>query len=537
MTAAHLGLVDAASAAVLGIPEYLDRLVPDSTPGASALSNLETYTPADREAWRAELRALRSVESWVEAEPDAHTDLRDALSEIPDLEVALRKIDAGTTLADGDLFDLKQFGYYGERVLERAGTLLADLDPPDGGARRLEGLVHRIHPGGEGTPRFHLSGELDDELNRQLTRKREVADKLETLRESVCDEVVDQLGGSCGLRGRYRPPEQADAHELEAHPHLERRSDGWHLTSERIRELEEDLSEARERIAETEQRVREELTDALEAHTDWLAEMADFLARLDVRLAKIRLKREMEGCWGEWTETDDTALTFREGREPRIEALVESDGGTIQPIDFSLEPGPSVVTGPNMGGKSALLALAGLCQWCAQHACPVPASELTFRPVASIVYVGSEEPNAVDASRGLSSFGREVRRLVDALESVDRPVLWLLDEIGRGTHPDDGASLARDLLERLADRGDCAVAATHFPALAAAERFPTFRIRGLDAADALDEALDDAETLEAVERALREAMDFQPERATDGAIPRDARRVARALGLDLGDAS
>jgi len=533
VTATHLGLVDAASAAVLGIPEYLDRLAPDGAPGKAELSNLQTYDPNDHEAWRTEIRALQAVESWVEAAPDAHRDLRDALAELPELDVPLRRLASDTALGDGDLFDLKRFGYYGSRALQYAGVLLDDLDPPDDGSRRLKGLVHRIHPGGEQTPRFHLSGELDAEFERRLDRRRQLADELEALRDSIGDEVVDQLGGSCGLRGRYRPDEEAETRELEAHPHVERESDGWRLTSEHLRELEDDLAEAREALTEAERRVREELTQALAKHTHWLAEMADFLARLDVRLAKVRLKDEIDGCWGEWSDDADAALAFREGREPRIEARVAADGGSIQPVEFALEPIPSVVTGPNMGGKSALLALAGLCQWCAQHACPVPASELTFRPVSSIVYVGSEEPSAVAASRGLSSFGREVRRLVDALESEDRPVLWLLDEIGRGTHPDDGASLAEDLLERLADRGDRTLAATHFPALADADRFPTFRIRGLEAADDLEQALGDAETLDAVERVLREAMDFQPAPADDGAIPRDARRVARALGLEL----
>lgn len=526
--------LDSATAEVLAVPDYLERLDPDSAPGRSRLEQLDFYGPADRSDWRAEVDALRSVGDWTAAHPDAHRELRDALDPIPEIDRALRRLRDRRTLREGDLFDLKQLAFYGRRALETAGPLLASLDPPAGGARRLDRILRTIHPGGGETPRFHLSGELDDDLRSRLDRRREVQSELQTRIDEIGEEITDQLGGSYSLRGRYYPPGRLDEERLRAHPRLEERGGGWRVDSTRIRALRDDLAEAGEELEEAERRVRRELTETLVEEREWLAEVAEFLASLDLRLAKVRLERALDGCWGEW-ESDGArpALEIRRGRLPHLRSNDDSEEADVQPVDFRLPDGAAVLTGPNMGGKSALLALAGLCQWCAQHACPVPASAFRFRPARSVVYVGSEEPRAVDASRGLSSFGREVRRAVEALEGAERPVLWLLDELGRGTHPEDGAQLAADVLDHLEGRGDRAIAATHFPALADADRFPTFRIRGLSVDEDLGEALESSETIEELEAALSDAMDFQPDSAPDEAVPRDARRVARALGLDL----
>jgi 5-formyltetrahydrofolate cyclo-ligase len=184
-----------------------------------------------------------------------------------------------------------------------------------------------------------------------------------------------------------------------------------------------------------------------------------------------------------------------------------------------------------MGGKSKALVLVGLCQWCAQHALPVPAEAFDFKPLHHLVYVGSEQPQQTDEFQGsgLSAFAREIRRIVRGLDH-SAPTGWLLDEIGRGTHPGDGADLLIDLLARLADDGHRALAASHFPALAALEDVQHLQIRGLSPDVDLARIFDDATD---IDRALRRALDHQPHEVATGSVPRDARRVAGALGLEI----
>lgn len=536
MTRPSESRLDDATRSVLGIPTYLDQLEPESGAARAHIANLDWFGPGDRERRRSEIEALEQTEAWVDSEPEAHRSTRDHLSELPTLTAALNALDSDAVLGEGDLFDLKRFLYFGVRILEAAEELVAAFGRPRVWRRQLSDMIDAIHPGGASTPRFHLAAELDDALREAIERRRSLESSLRDLRDETESRIVDDLGGSFDIRGRFRPPEGLAKRDIEEHPALASRDDGRYATSERLETTKTELEDARRELETVEARVRAELSDELRPRSDLLERVSAFFVDLDVRLAKVRLKHTIDGCWGDWNSSiEESRFTIERGREPRIHTRTADEGGAAQPIDFAASDRPAVVTGPNMGGKSALLDLVGLCHWCAQHALPVPAASFRFAPVDSIVYVGSEEPNAVDASHGLSSFGREVRRIADWLERADGRTLWLLDEIGRGTHPEDGAAMALDLVERLEARDDLVLAATHFPALAASPHADHFRIRGIVDRDELTSKLAAAKGLDEIESALRSSMDFQPERTENkhGSVPRDARLVARALGLGL----
>jgi dsDNA-specific endonuclease/ATPase MutS2 len=121
--------------------------------------------------------------------------------------------------------------------------------------------------------------------------------------------------------------------------------------------------------------------------------------------------------------------------------------------------------------------------------------------------------------------------MVDA-RCTPSPVLWLLDELGRGTHPQEGAKLASEIIEALSARGDRILASTHFPELARMQGVALWRIEGLRDREALDALIGKIATSEELEQALRDAMSYQPERITqaEDAIPRDATLIAKLLG-------
>ncbi|MFB6375912.1 MAG: hypothetical protein ABEN55_22980 [Bradymonadaceae bacterium] len=533
---------------------------PETAPGRRAIEAPASYGPDDRAQWTTEMAALQATERWLDNHADAHEDVRRALARSPDIGPVAARIDArsGGPLRESDLFQLKQFAYFGRRALSAAEGLVAEYDAPANMPDYLDDISRTIHPGAADSPQFHLSRRLDEDLAAALDRRDELREALRTTREPLEEAVVDRLGGSFDLQGRYRPGDATDEAELVETDDLTREDGLWRLSSREVVELEEKLADLDSDIEAIERRIRRELTDRLVAHVDRLVRIGETLRDLDVRLAKVRLGRSLDGCWAHWRAdepssssaveqktseqtasgqntvsetTSDGVVGLEGGREPRLAEIVgESE---VQPIDFELGERPAVITGPNMGGKSSLLRLAGLCLWCAQHAMPVPANGFGFRPVHGIRYVGSEEPTALDADEGLSSFGREIRRLVDTRESCEAPTLWLLDEVGRGTHPEDGAALAIDVIERLHDEGHDVLAATHFPDVAAHEAFALFQIRGIVDPDLLDEQLDGTRTVEQMEEVLREAMDFQPDAAEAGSVPRGARIVARALGLDV----
>ena len=122
-----------------------------------------------------------------------------------------------------------------------------------------------------------------------------------------------------------------------------------------------------------------------------------------------------------------------------------------------------VITGPNAGGKTVALKTLGLLVLMAQSGCHVPARDGARLPVFSQCFaiVGDEQ----SVAENLSTFSAFVKQLREVLERVDARSLVLLDELGAGTDPDDGAALAQAVLEDLAERGAVVVASTHLEPL------------------------------------------------------------------------
>ncbi|MCU0728362.1 MAG: endonuclease MutS2, partial [Planctomycetes bacterium] len=121
-----------------------------------------------------------------------------------------------------------------------------------------------------------------------------------------------------------------------------------------------------------------------------------------------------------------------------------------------------VITGPNTGGKTAALKTAGLVTLMAQSGLPVPAEEAET-PVFTdvLVDIGDEQ----SLQQNLSTFSSHMGRIARFLSSAGEDTLILLDELGAGTDPAEGAALGRAILDWLLDRGARAVVTTHLGAL------------------------------------------------------------------------
>ncbi|HYG62861.1 MAG TPA: Smr/MutS family protein, partial [Thermoanaerobaculia bacterium] len=155
--------------------------------------------------------------------------------------------------------------------------------------------------------------------------------------------------------------------------------------------------------------------------------------------------------------------------ELREEALGHAGHtGTIVPLDIELtsERRALVVTGPNAGGKTVALKTTGLLTLAAQCGLPVPAAAGSRVPFVTrlVATVGDEQDLLADRS----TFSGRLLRLKEAWEAAGPDSLVLLDELGSGTDPEEGAALSIALLEGLLTKGSFAVITTHLAQLAAA---------------------------------------------------------------------
>ena len=166
--------------------------------------------------------------------------------------------------------------------------------------------------------------------------------------------------------------------------------------------------------------------------------------------------------------TEERTLVLRAARHPLLlERARRGETTAPTPLDLTLDSGTRMllVTGPNMGGKTVALKTAGLSALLAMAGLPVPAASGTVSPWFDRVIcdIGDEQSVLSDVSTFLS----HLRRVSEAVTRATADSLVLLDELGSGTDPVEGAALGQAVLERLLARGSLTLATTHHGALKA----------------------------------------------------------------------
>ncbi|HEV2250101.1 MAG TPA: endonuclease MutS2, partial [Candidatus Limnocylindria bacterium] len=271
------------------------------------------------------------------------------------------------------------------------------------------------------------------------------------------DPIVTQRGGRyvVPVKAEYRGAVKGIVHDSSA--------SGATVFIEPLEVLEANNRVREAELAEQQevQRILDGLSRAVERASVDLHATLEALAALDVILAKAQLAEALS--------SERPALNT-EGRLDLIAArhpLLIEKGSPVVPIDVRLGTDFRVVviTGPNTGGKTVTLKTIGLFTLMGAAGLQVPAERGSTVPVVRRIFadIGDEQSIA----QSLSTFSSHMRNVVATLAEAEAGDLALLDEVGAGTDPDEGAALAMAILETLLARGALVAASTHYPELKA----------------------------------------------------------------------
>ncbi len=212
-----------------------------------------------------------------------------------------------------------------------------------------------------------------------------------------------------------------------------------------------------EELEET-SRILQELTERLRANCGPLEAAAAEIAHFDSIFARGRYARDLDCVVPEFSEGN--ALRLENARNPVLEATLRPQGRKAVPLSIAMGGDETVVviSGPNTGGKTVALKSVGLAALSAQAAIPV-AAETAVLPIFDHVLadIGDEQSIAAD----LSTFSAHVTNLKSMLDIATDRSLILVDEMGTGTAPEEGAALAVALLEEFRMRRSLTIATTH----------------------------------------------------------------------------
>ena len=364
---------------------------------------------------------------------------------------------------------------YGRSVREASATVTALTEALPRFAELADRLRHALD----------ASGAVTDDASPTLKRlRREIRER----RRHLATELERAFQGNDADRlfadhyvtlrhGRYVLPVRTESRSRVRGIVHDRSQSGQTLfvEPEHVVDANNDLVQAtREEEHET-ARILAELTAAIHARLDDLDTLVSTIGELDWVFARAQAAERM----GATAPTVDTGRTveLRGARHPLLLAQSWKDPSrTVVPMDLELgrERPLLVITGPNAGGKTIALKTLAVHALMAQVGCHVPADEGSRLPVFDDVFAIIGDDQSV--AENLSTFSAFVKQAREILDRVDQRSLVLLDELGAGTDPDEGAALAQAILEELAERGALVIATTHLePLKAFASTYPRAR--------------------------------------------------------------
>src|SRR6266571_4071988 len=223
-------------------------------------------------------------------------------------------------------------------------------------------------------------------------------------------------------------------------------------------EANNQLVQLAEDEAEEIARILRELTQTLQAVRGPLLSAAATIAELDSVFARARFARDFDAAMPEFSETNE--LRLEGARHPVLEDKLRRENRAIVPMTLSLggDERVLVISGPNTGGKTVALKTTGMAALAAQSGIPVAAQRAVL-PIFDrvLVDIGDEQSIAAD----LSTFSAHMLNLKGMLEAATLQSLVLVDEMGTGTAPEEGAALAVALLEEFRGKNCMVLATTH----------------------------------------------------------------------------
>ena len=460
----------------------MDAHTPNVLEYYKIISRLTEHCACSLGVERAERLKARNDAAWIRSRLDETAEARIMLQEwgrppfggLSNISELLERASAGRMLEGSELRQVaanargsRMLGDYFAQGYEEAPRL-AELADRLGVYEELEDSVERA---------IDDHGEVRDDASPELVRLRRSEEDLREALRTGLESILERAMRSGAAReymivqrqGRYCIP-IASQHQSRVPGIIHDRSDSGATVFVEPQEIVERGNRLRETVLAVEAEIRrilQDLSHLTGTFSDALEADHNTLGVLDFVVAKARLAQEM-GATNPQVRTD-RVFNLRGARHPLL-----SDEVVPMTIYAGEDFTTIIITGPNTGGKTVALKTVGLLTLMAQAGMHIPADPGSEVAVFEEVFADIGDEQSIEQS--LSTFSSHMNQIVKIIhrvtaheqrhkkKGVDAPVnaLVLLDEIGAGTDPTEGAALAQAIIQRLHDAGCITVVTTHY---------------------------------------------------------------------------
>lgn len=440
----------------------LDGFADDDASAANRGEHDRTVDPLARDEFEISLAGVRErLAETSEARALLDEGTPPPLQGIADLRRAIRRAGMGGVLTPDQLLDVG-------KTLTAVSGVVRYLDGRKGSAARLYGLAETISIDRTLAARIDRSlepsGEVRDSASPRLRdARRSTSDLASQLQRRLGrylndDDVAAALSDSYFTvrNDRYVLPVRADARgRVRGIVHDASRSGTTlFVEPEAVVELNNRLKQAELDVAREVEQVLRELSQAVAETGPALGAALETVSTIDLAFARAHLAEEMDASPP--TVERSGCFRFEALRHP----LLPRDEAVPNDIALGEEHSVLVISGPNGGGKTVAMKAVGLAAVMIRVGLHVPARSGARVDLFDRLLV--ELGDGQDMKESLSTFSAHMVNLASVVEAAGSDTLALLDEVGVGTDPGEGAALAQSILEALADRGARVMATTHY---------------------------------------------------------------------------
>ncbi len=382
----------------------------------------------------------------------------------------------GGTLIPNDLLDIKY-------TLIAARTLARTFERQEEQYPHLSDIAHQL------SPPFGLI----DAISRALSERGEILDaasqQLSVIRREIrivhdrlltkLQRIVSDQNNAHMLQealitqrdGRYVLPLRAEFKGRIKSIIHDQSSSGATLFIEPLSVVEQNNQYRQLQLDERdeERRILAELSQEVSIHAETILHTLETIAELDLVFARGKYADALEATeptlnaipTKSGTKHPGSVIKLFDARHPLL------DPDKVVPIDVELDPDTYalVITGPNTGGKTVTLKTVGLLALMSQAGMHIPVNTGSELSIFHNIYADIGDEQSIEQS--LSTFSGHITNIIRILDNADYRALVILDELGAGTDPQEGAALARAILSNLLERNITTLVTTHHPELKA----------------------------------------------------------------------
>lgn len=384
------------------------------------------------------------------------------MGNLRDISEPLRRLELETDVNIPEMIDIKKVlqvsaemqRFYAD--LENVQlTALKDLFEKLETFPTLQGSLQAINDGG--FIENFASPELE-KIRRQITAsesqvRQVLQDVLKKQGDYLSENLIASRNGRSVLpvKNTYRNRVAGVVHDISAS------GSTVYIEPRAVVQINEEITQLRADERHEMARILRELSDMLRPHTNVIRNNAWLLGHLDFVRAKYLFMQDNQATVPSLSANKTVQLL--NVRHPLLTNPVPND------LHFMNDLTAIVITGPNTGGKTIMLKTLGLAQLMAQSGMPILADKGSKVAVFNAIFADIGDEQSIEQS--LSTFSSHMTHIVEILEVADSDSLVLFDELGAGTDPQEGASLAMAILEHLRLMQIKTMATTHYPELKA----------------------------------------------------------------------